>query len=294
MKTLSIHQVRNTVAVGIIGLLVGVAYVANPAFFNAQEAEAGTTQNISGWTWSENVGWISFNDTNEPTPYAGAPYGVNVDTTNKVAGGTGLFTGKAWSENVGWINFDAVDVAGCPAAPCQARVDWSTGNVTGWAHASNGSVASGWDGWIKMSDDTVAVWFGKGVKISGNRLSGYAWGGADAAGVAGVVGWIDFSPLVGSIPVGPIIGTPPCTIANVVTWGACQAISQCVAPLTSVPSAPGVRIGMCASGNTVIDSCTIAQTCTAAPIVGCGDGVCGVGETLLTCPKDCKAKVQQF
>jgi len=60
MKTLKINQVRNIVAIGIVAVLIGVTYVTNPAFLKAPHAEAGAGENVSGYAWSENIGWISF------------------------------------------------------------------------------------------------------------------------------------------------------------------------------------------------------------------------------------------
>jgi len=68
-------------------------------FFSFQEikvVEAGTGDNVSGWAWSESIGWISFNNTSGG---GATDYGVDVDST------TGVFSGYAWSENIGWINF---------------------------------------------------------------------------------------------------------------------------------------------------------------------------------------------
>jgi len=94
------------------------------SFFVFGKVEAGAEHNVSGWAWSENVGWISFNSTNcdvdgdgvyegsnegggatpAPTdcPSSGTvnSYGVKIDPS------TGGFSGYAWSENIGWINDD--------------------------------------------------------------------------------------------------------------------------------------------------------------------------------------------
>lgn len=56
---------------------------------------------MSGWAWSENIGWISFNSTDDQDPStpgiqpATSNYGVN-----KNADGT--LAGYAWSSNIGW------------------------------------------------------------------------------------------------------------------------------------------------------------------------------------------------
>lgn len=306
MNTPSVHDARNLFAIVFIGVFISVAYVANPSFsfFKALKVQATTNENVSGWAWSETIGWISFNDTNEANPYSGTSYGVNVDTTNKATGGTGDFSGVAWSENIGWVSFNRIDTGTPPSAPFNgatgpiAQVDWSTGKVTGWARALSAiGSASGWDGWIKLSKDAADTGATYGVTISGDKFSGYGWGGNDGAGTAGVVGWVDFAPTVGGVPVGVQVSAPPCTVANVTSWGSCQALSQCVAPPATQSNVPGIRIGICAAGGTVSDTCTVpSQTCTAAGGAAgtCGDHVCGTGENFGNCPTDCRSSVQQF
>src|SRR4030042_4524650 len=73
--------------------------------FELKEAQASSSDNIYGWAWSANIGWISFNCTNSelPGPLCSAPYGVNVDPS------TGNFSGYDWSENIGWIWFAPAD-----------------------------------------------------------------------------------------------------------------------------------------------------------------------------------------
>ena len=134
-------------------------------------AQAGASDNISGYAWSENVGWISFNSISDGSS---VDYGVNLDTT------TGNLSGYAWSETVGWIDLD-------PAAPYpeepnhSAQVDTTnlgTGNasITGWAKVLSAN-GNGSDGWIKFTNTYI--------DSSGN-LHGWAWG-------SNVVGWISFN-----------------------------------------------------------------------------------------------------
>lgn len=284
MKTLSI---RNVLAVVIVGVLIGTAYITNPALFNASKVEAGTGENVSGWAWSENIGWIGFNDTSiqgvcdannngfvdvscggldtGATPWRS--FGVSVDTTNKSTGGIGSFSGYAWSDNIGWVSFTSSDLTLCPSGSCSAQVDWSTGKVTGWARALSGKndpQAGGWDGWIKLSKGALDTGPTYGVTISGNKFSGYAWGGGeDVAGVAGVVGWIDFGPTVSGVPIGVQVSAPPCTTATATSWGSCQPLTQCTGGGTQ-SLVVGIKVGLCTSGGTVTQGCTIAtQTCTA-------------------------------
>ncbi len=154
--------------------------ILSVSFFAIRETKAGPGDNVWGWAWSENIGWISFNNISG----GGAiDYGVNID-------GAGLFSGYAWSENIGWISFEPADVnvAGCPDSPadCQADLDLSTGEVSGWARAL--SYGGGWDGWIKLSGSWT-----DGVSVISNSspppasvFEGWAWGDV-------VVGWISFN-----------------------------------------------------------------------------------------------------
>src|SRR3989344_8631223 len=130
-------------------------------------AFAGSEHNLSGWAWSENIGWISFNSTEG----GGSNYGVTVASN-------GRLSGYAWSENIGWITFNQNDLNGCPSGQCRADFDEDTGQVTGWARAlSNGG---GLDGWISLSGSNY------GVSVSQCSWSGWAWG-------SDVVGWVSFS-----------------------------------------------------------------------------------------------------
>ena len=132
-------------------------------FNQVKIAKAGSEHNLSGWAWSETIGWISFNNT---TGGGSVNYGVNIDPS------TGNFSGYAWSENIGWIQFDPPGPY--PAKPYHsAKLDIATNEVTGWARAL--AYDGGWDGWIRMD----------GVSRSGCDLIGYAWG-------SDVIGWIKF------------------------------------------------------------------------------------------------------
>ncbi len=190
-------------------------FVVFGAFVVIKQAKAGVTDNVSGWAWSENIGWISFNSTNCDTDgdgtreasegTAGCPavgtiipnYGVKIATD-------GTLSGYAWSENIGWISFNAADLAGCPSGTCNAQVNLANGQVSGWARALAGiSGGGGWDGWIKLAGNGLS-WNGSacvgindygntnrcnwGVKINTTTgdFSGWAWSDM-------VVGWISFN-----------------------------------------------------------------------------------------------------
>jgi hypothetical protein len=140
-----------------------ISYYANIPQGVVSEA-AQTSNDLSGYAWSDNIGWISFKGTN---------YGVSFTQS------TGNMSGYAWSDNIGWISFNASDVAGCPAAPCSPSIHNGTGVVTGWAKAL--SASGGWDGWIQLSGS-----WSPSVSFSSNVASGYSWG-------SDVVGWVSWS-----------------------------------------------------------------------------------------------------
>jgi len=133
-------------------------------------AQSGASHNVRGWAWSENIGWISFNNIGG----GGAiDYGVNIDAA-------GNFSGYAWSENIGWISFNQSDLTGCPQSPCSATLNIETGAVSGWARALANS--SAWDGWIGLNGTN----YGLTVSKTTGEFSGWAWG-------SDVVGWISFN-----------------------------------------------------------------------------------------------------
>lgn len=163
----------------------------------ANKSIAGPADNVSGFAWSENIGWISFNNTSG----GGAiNYGVNIDPS------TGNFSGYAWSENIGWIDFSS------------AVLDLSSFKVSGWLRAlSNGG---GWDGWIKLAkaaDDSGANYQVSVDKSTGD-FSGWAWG-------SDVVGWVNFKGLNYKVVTTLSSNQPPASptfSSPVETWSSCS------------------------------------------------------------------------
>jgi hypothetical protein len=155
------------------------------------KALAGTEHDVSGWAWSEDIGWISFNSLNcdangdgksdgspPGCPPAGTPianYGVSLDRSTKI------FSGYAWSENIGWITFNESELSGCPVSPCRAWLG-SDNKVYGWAKAlANGG---GWDGWIRLRDANYGVWLD--TSTLPQEFKGFAWSDI-------VIGWVSFN-----------------------------------------------------------------------------------------------------
>lgn len=181
--------------------------------------------NVSGWAWNSNIGWISFNsvdcdvdgdgayeganegngplfpgdaDGDHPAP-ADCPtsggvsdYGVKTDLT---AANLGNFSGYAWSSNLGWISFQgnaldydfnsSCETVTCTAANnCTACYNYSDQQVYGWAQI----LSLGDDGWIKLNDGS---WTGMTIDPATSETTGWAWNGNDTPNIG--ISWISFS-----------------------------------------------------------------------------------------------------
>lgn len=188
------------------------------SFFLTKEAKAGSEQNVSGFAWSENIGWLSLNSKNcdangdgksDGTP-AGCPpsgttisnYGVKVDFYN------GKISGYAWSENIGWISFNEADTGAppsndpCSDSSCIAKAipfgNLGKNNVPvyGWARAL--SYGNGWDGWIRFDHNQTNKVY---IDEYGD-FHGWAWG-------SDVVGWLSFNCAEGGESGGNICSKSP-------------------------------------------------------------------------------------
>ncbi|MDP3093714.1 MAG: PKD domain-containing protein [bacterium] len=140
--------------------------------------EAGTEDNVLGWAWSENIGWISFNCNNPelPSPRCTYNYGVNINSL------TGILSGYAWSENIGWLTFNESELAGCPTSPCQAKLDVLTKQISGWSRAL--AYGGGWDGWIRLRDTSYGVLIND--IVSPAEFRNWAWSDMN-------IGWVSFN-----------------------------------------------------------------------------------------------------
>lgn len=173
--------------------------------------------NIRGWAWSENIGWVSFShsncDTNEdgfadapgcplvPVPNYGAHALTQSDLNNpSFSSGydEGALAGHAWSESLGWISFDRAEVTanGIESFPdgydpyigknytAKIEQDGAGLVIKGWGRAIAG-IGEPWEGWIKFYDNINIIPDYK-IDVASGALSGYAWGGA-------AIGWLSFS-----------------------------------------------------------------------------------------------------
>ena len=111
------------------------AYGENVGWFNAKPLGNGgpgvevEDTRLTGYIWTENVGWVSLSceNTNSCSSIA---YGVIND-------GSGILAGYGWSENAGWISFSCENANGCDSANYGVTIDPSTGEFAGYAWGEN-------------------------------------------------------------------------------------------------------------------------------------------------------------
>lgn len=202
LKKIKHWQITLAIYIMAVAISSGIVYFQHRQDVNI--VLAGTGENVNGFAWSENFGWISFDSmdcdidgdgifegngetggsapTGCPTSGTAFNYGVNINSAD------GVFSGYAWSEYAGWINF-GTDANTCQASPAD-YVRLVAGQVTGFAQV----VALGAEGCIKMSDSS----WSNGVLINGSGdFSGWAWNGNGSGGIvdqsAGGAGWISFN-----------------------------------------------------------------------------------------------------
>jgi hypothetical protein len=162
--------------------------------FTTKTVNAGTAD-LSGWAWSSNIGWVSFNCT-DTNSCGTSPYKVTVATST--GSDIGTLSGYAWSTNIGWIKFAGDGTSAHP----NPEVNLITGAVTGDIRACAGTVnndctgadrADGWDGWARLSDNTSPYYQTSRPDGSGGityipksgTFVGAGWGGEN-------IGWFSF------------------------------------------------------------------------------------------------------
>jgi len=159
----------------------------------------GTEDELSGWAWSENIGWVSLNCRNGGNCEGGqdaVDYKVMIDSS-------GNLSGYGWSSNIGWLSFNRTGSGGTGNPPqadigngsgAIARIN-GNGEIVGWARFLAGAQHSdGWDGWVSLSGSNYGVeTLSEDDNV--NNLSFYqddperfAWG-------HNVVGWLKFAVL---------------------------------------------------------------------------------------------------
>jgi hypothetical protein len=144
-----------------------------------------------GWAYGDGggIGWVKFNSASEGGSTVSNPdynYSVQIDRD-------GLLTGVAWADrrgtdDFGWLSFNKTDLAGCPGAPCEARMDEATGALSGWGRflgpvfdIQDGTYESAFEGWVHLSGSN----YGASFDEASLTFSGAAWAGD-------VGGWLVF------------------------------------------------------------------------------------------------------
>ena len=135
---------------------------------------------LRGWAWSDNIGWVSLNCADDPgcNP-ATENYQIHIDND-------GILSGYGWSDNIGWMSFNRAETGTPPQAPYNgsetfiAKYNSATRRIVGWARFL--SASGSWDGWVNFIDTADGV-----TVTADNKLQGWAWG-------SDVVGWLQFSP----------------------------------------------------------------------------------------------------
>ena len=139
---------------------------------------APTTGHLSGYAWSENVGWISFQHDNTPDF-------ALIDPPE----GSTEFNGYCYDDGVS--GNDCTESNNCIACYNSNPVGYptGTGRLYGWANV----LSLGDDGWISLSSST-APFYGVGYDVMTNQFSGYAWSGANSvANAEAGLGWLSYS-----------------------------------------------------------------------------------------------------
>ncbi len=181
-KSILLSGILFTIAAFII--ITSAQYSIKPENVEAQAVATTTpTTRLTGYAWSENIGWISFKDGATP---------VKVEDDGDLAG-------YAWSENIGWIQFGGL--SGMPVTPYESSTNAKlTGQtLSGWAQAvagKSGDNRGGWDGWIALSGVKIQL---KSAALASNPAPAFISGCTSASCANGaawgsdVVGWVDFS-----------------------------------------------------------------------------------------------------
>lgn len=161
---------------------------------------ASAQDNVNGWAWSDTVGWISMNCTNEPVPCSASDYGVNLEAKPGF-GDRADISGWAWSDPMGWICF-GMTCSGTtpdgqlPYAEYRSSFNGKDDQFYGWAQVLN----LGSEGWISLNCENMNECLSSNYHVVLNDLLGtftkeavndhWAWSGNDDG--TGI-GWIDFS-----------------------------------------------------------------------------------------------------
>ena len=241
---------------------------------SANVARADSVRELTGWAWSDNIGWVSFNCENTSS-CGSSNYVVELDLTS------GNLSGYAWSDNLGWLSFNSSHVSGCPQGSCQPKLQGNS--FRGWAKFL-ATDNNGYDGWVSLSCQNTnrCGTSSYGVTKSGQNIGGYAWG--DYAN-NNVIGWINFDGENGVFLTQEDLPTVDLT-ANpaMVEDGYTSTLSWDTTNVDSCLASGGWSGARLASGNEVVEptypQTTYSLTCTGP------EGSAGDSQTVDVVPND--------
>jgi len=218
---------------GLPGCPVYPSDVTVPYFY--QTKIDPTTGHLSGYAWSENVGWISFNYTN--TGYASLnPPAIGVQPD-----------GYTFNSNCN-ISGTCTSAANCLACYNSSEELGSTGDgrraVYGWARV----LSLGNDGWIKLQSQISdgGVDYGVEYNLNTYEFSGFGWSGGPLPPETTGIGWLSFNCINDSSCVGS--GYKTLAFLNLPPSTSFVAGSPSAPPLSELPCGPGNGFeGACAS-----------------------------------------------
>lgn len=245
MKSLS-----TPVLVIMLAILIACAWILIGRPQGAASQSSSTP--ITGYLWSDNIGWISL---------SGSNYGLTIESNNTLSG-------YAWSDTIGWISANSSDLTGCPSSPCTARKNGNA--LNGWLKAL--AAGGGWDGFISLSGSSPAY----GVSITNGVFSGYAWG-------SDVVGWVDFQYASALAPSCTLTANPTSIVQGntaTLSWTSTNSTSGSISPgnITATPVAAGSTGVQPSSTQTYTATfngsggsaqCTANITVQCAPVYSC-------------------------
>ncbi|MDO8599181.1 MAG: hypothetical protein Q7S02_03665 [bacterium] len=309
---------------------IAVACVSVAAFFvfvAPRVVHAAASDNVTGWAWSAEAGWVSMNATNciglnsgvdpDPCTLAGNDYGVTIAANGSVSG-------YAWSRAAGWACVGATCVGSGGATPAggwTARVNAITGQLTGWGKL----LSLGDGGWISFSCENTATCGTVAYRTTANVATGIVAGNAWSSSSDGHgLGWMSLAPQFGGVTT-TWRPEPLCSVTGL----QCRSDVECGLPgeFCCLGGAPcgrcggdgdvcgsnlvcgggilccreGVDCGQCTQNGAACgrdaDCPDAARDSCCPPGAVCGggrpdggcnnNGTCGAGETAANCPLDC-------
>ena len=88
---------------------------------------------LSGYTWNDSIGWISFNC--DQSSHSGSNQ-CALSNYKVQIGSDGDFTGYAWSDIVGWISFNCANNSSCGSSNFKTKTSWRATSSVGYLESS--------------------------------------------------------------------------------------------------------------------------------------------------------------